>query len=659
MQKRKMAAIAGVTLLSASFLAACGNASSNSGSGKETTYSYVYTEDPTSLDYIAFNRQQVSDIVTNMVDGLLENDKYGNLIPSLAEDWKVSKDGLTYTYTLREGVKWYTAEGEEYADVTAEDFVTSIKHAVDTKSEGLYIIQGSIAGLDDYVNGKSKDFSTVGVKALDERTVQYTLNEPEPFWNSKLTMSIMLPVNADFLESKGKDFGKVEPSGILYNGAYRISAMTSKSSIEYVKNENYWDADNVKIDNVKLTFYDGQDPESLIKGFTDGNYTNARVYPNSSSYASVKKQYADNIVYSLQDATVYFTALNLNRTNYGHTAKTTDAQKTSTKKALLNKDFRQALTFAFDRENYVSQNVGKDSTDKPLRNLMVPPSFVSAGEKSFGDLVTEKVVSYGDEWANVDFSDAQNGLYNVEKAKAELEKAKASLAAEGVEFPIHLDMPVNQSSEIGVQQASSLKQSIEAALGTDNVVVDLQMVDADTFQNISFYTETPEQNDYDISYGGWGPDYQDPSTYLDIFETNSGASATKIGIDAKSTDIITAVGLDKYNELLKAASDEKLDVVKRYEKYAEAQAWLTDSAIVIPFMSLGGTPSVSKVVPYTAAAGDIGIKGGGAPYYFKYMEVGAETNKAEDVYAKREKWLKEKAKSNAEAQEKLADHVEK
>ena len=370
MQKRKMAAIASVTLLSASFLAACGNASSNGGSGKETTYSYVYTEDPTSLDYIAFNRQQVSDIVTNMVDGLLENDKYGNLIPSLAEDWKVSKDGLTYTYTLREGVKWYTAEGEEYADVTAEDFVTSIKHAVDTKSEGLYIIQGSIAGLDDYVNGKSKDFSTVGVKALDERTVQYTLNEPEPFWNSKLTMSIMLPVNADFLESKGKDFGKVEPSGILYNGAYRISAMTSKSSIEYVKNENYWDADNVKIDNVKLTFYDGQDPESLIKGFTDGNYTNARVYPNSSSYASVKKQYADNIVYSLQDATVYFTALNLNRTNYGHTAKTTDAQKTSTKKALLNKDFRQALTFAFDRENYVSQNVGKDSTDKPLRNFL-------------------------------------------------------------------------------------------------------------------------------------------------------------------------------------------------------------------------------------------------------------------------------------------------
>lgn len=657
MQKRKMAAIAGVTLLSASFLAACGNASSNGSSGT-TTYSYVYTEDPVSLDYIAHNRAQVSDIITNMVDGLLENDQYGNLIPSLAEDWKVSADGLTYTYTIREGVKWYTAAGEEYADVTAHDFVTSLKHAVDTKSEGLYVVQDSIAGLDDYINGKTKDFETVGVKAIDDYTLQYTLTQPEPYWNSKLTMAIMLPVNAEFLESKGEDFGKVEPDGILYNGAYFISSMTSKSAIEYTKNENYWDADKVKIENVKLTFYDGQDPESLVKGFTEGIYTNARVYPNSSSYASVKKQYADNITYSLQDATIYYTALNINRSNYGHTSKTTDAQKTSTKKALLNKDFRQALTFAFDRQNYVAQNVGEDAAERPLRNLIVAPTFVSAGEKSFGDLVTEKVVSYGDEWADVDFSDAQNGLYNVEKAKAEFEKAKATLAAEGVEFPIRLDMPVTQSSELSVQQSSSMKQSIEAALGTDNVIIDLQMLDEDTFQNVAFYTETPDQNDYDISYGGWSPDYQDPSTYLDIFNTASGAMSNKIGIDSNSTEAIAAVGLTEYDNLLKEAAAEKLDVVKRYEKYAAAQAWLTDSALVIPFMSLGGTPSVSKVVPYTAATSDIGIKGGGI-YYFKYMEIGTETNKAEDVYAKREKWLEEKAKSNAEAQEKLADHVEK
>ncbi|MCP1640010.1 peptide ABC transporter substrate-binding protein [Streptococcus gallinaceus] len=656
MQKRKIVAIAGVTLLSAAFLSACGNSSSKSETS--STYSYVYTEDPTSLDYIAYNRQQVSDIVTNMVDGLLENDKYGNLVPSLAEDWKVSKDGLTYTYTLRKGVKWYTAEGEEYADVTANDFVTSLKHAVETKSEGLYIIQNSIKGLDDYVTGKTKDFSTVGVKAVDDHTVQYTLNQPESFWNSKLTMSIMLPLNADFLASKGKDFGKVSPDGILYNGAYRISAMTSKSSLEYTKNENYWDADNVKIDNVKLTYYGGDDPESLIKGFTDGNYSNARVFPNSSSYKSVKEKYKDNITYGLQDATTYYTVLNVNRGNYAHTSKTTDAQKTASQKALQNKDFRQAIAFGFDRQTYLAQSVGEDASDKALRNTFVPPTFVSAGSTSFGDLVTKDLVSYGDQWKDIDLSDAQNGLYKPEKAKAEIAKAKEALTAQGVEFPIHLDMAVNQSSEISVQQASSLKQSIEKSLGTDNVVIDLQMMDTDTFQNAAFYAEGAAQMDYDISYAGWGPDYQDPSTYLDVFNTKNGASLERLGLNGeKDTALIQEIGLDKYDALLKEASAETQDVAARYEKYAKAQAWLTDSALVIPYMSLGGTPGVSKVVPYTASTADIGIKGGGS--FFKYMEVGTKVNNAKDVYKKREKWLKEKAKSNAKAQEELADHVEK
>ena len=655
MQKRKVAALAGITLLSVGFLAACGNGSSSNSAA--TTYSYVYTEDPTSLDYIAYNRQQVSDIVTNMVDGLLENDKYGNLIPALAESWTVSKDGLTYTYKLRKGVKWYTSDGEEYAEVTANDFVTSIKHAVDTKSEGLFIIQDSIAGLADYVNGTEKDFSKVGVKAVDDYTVQYTLARPETYWNSKLTMSIMLPLNAEFLESKGEDFGKVAPDGILYNGAYTISSMTSKSSMEYTKNENYWDADNVKIENVKLTYYDGADPESLINGFTDGTYSNARVYPNSSSYASVKEKYADNITYSMQDATTYYYVTNVNRQNYTHTAKTTDAQKTSSKKALQNKDFRQALTFAFDRKNYMAQSLGEDAAANALRNTLVPPTFVSEGETSFGELVTKKLVEYGDEWANVDLSDAQDGFYNAEKAKAELEKAKATLTADGVEFPIHLDLPVNQSSEIGVQQASSLKQSIEASLGTDNVVIDLVMLDSDTFQNVAYYTESADQNDYDLSYAGWGPDYQDPSTYLDMLSSKSGANVMKLGLDAtKTPDEIKTVGIDQYDSLLDAAAAETTDIKARYEKYAAAQAWLTDSALIIPFQSLGATPSVSKVVPYTASYSEVGIKGGGA--FYKYMEVGTEINKAEDVYAKREEWLEEKAKSNAKAQEELASHVE-
>ena len=97
--------------------------------------------------------------------------------------WSVSQDGLTYTYTIRKDAKWYTSEGEEYAPVKAQDFVTGLKYAADNKSEALYLVQESIKGLDAYVKGEVKDFAEVGIKALDDQTVQYTLNKPESFWN--------------------------------------------------------------------------------------------------------------------------------------------------------------------------------------------------------------------------------------------------------------------------------------------------------------------------------------------------------------------------------------------------------------------------------------------------------------------------------------------
>ena len=130
--------------------------------------------------------------------------------------------------------------------------------------------------------------------------------------------------------------------------------------------------------------------------------------------------------------------VNIDRQSYKYTSKTTDEEKTSTKKALLNKDFRQALNFAFDRTSYSAQLNGEDGAALAVRNLFVKPDFVSAGEKTFGDLVTEKVVSYGDEWKDVNFADGQDGLYNADKAKAELAKAKKTLEADGVKFPIHI-----------------------------------------------------------------------------------------------------------------------------------------------------------------------------------------------------------------------------
>ncbi|MBP2624090.1 peptide ABC transporter substrate-binding protein [Streptococcus oricebi] len=640
----------GVLVTSSLLLVACGG-----GKAKDTsTYSYVYMSDPTTLDYTVSNRAVDSDVAGNLVDGLMETDKYGNLVPSLAKDWTVSKDGLTYTYKLRKDAKWYTSEGEEYADVKAEDFVTGLKHAVDAKSEAIYLVQNSVKGLDAYIKGEDKDFSHVGIKALDDHTIQYTLNQPESFWNSKTTMGILFPINAEFLKSQGKNFGAPKTSGILSNGPYLLKSLTSKSSIEYAKNPGYYDKDNVHVENVKLTFYDGSDQESLARGFSDGSYTIGAVYPNSSNYASIKKKYKDNIVYGPQNGTSYYYAFNLNRQAYNHTAKTSDGQKNATKEALLNKDFRQALNFAFNRTPYLAQVNGEDAANKQLRNTLVPPTFVQVGDKSFGSVVESKLQAYGDEWSGVKLDDAQDAFYSPEKAKAKLAKAKEALQAQGVEFPIHLDTPVNQSNTAGVQQAQSLKQSIESVLGKENVVIDIHQMSEDEEGKITYYAETAAQKDYDLAIGGWSADYQDPSSYLDIFNS-AGASLNQFGLEAKDAAIIEKLGLADYEKLNQAADAITTDTDTRYEKYAESQAWLTDSSLILPYQSLGGRASLTKVKPFTKAYSWVGIKG--EVYTFKYLEVQADPVTTKDYDAAYKKWQKEKEESNAKAKEELKKHI--
>ncbi|WP_373075876.1 peptide ABC transporter substrate-binding protein [Streptococcus infantis] len=647
--KAKYAALTGVVLSAGILLSACGNSSTGS-----KTYSYVYTSDPSSLNYLAENRATTNDIVVNLVDGLMENDQYGNYIPSLAEDWSVSKDGLTYTYKLRKDAKWYTADGEEYAPVTAQDFVTGLKYAADKKSEALYLVQESVAGLDDYITGKTTDFSTVGVKALDDQTVQYTLTRPESYWNSKTTSTILFPVNAEFLKSKGDDFGTVDPSSILYNGPFLMKSFVSKSVIEFKKNPNYWDAKNVFVDDVKLAYYDGSDQDALARNFVEGAYSYARLYPNSSSFEGIKEKNKDNIIYSLQDATSYFLNFNLDRKSYKFTSKTSDAEKKSTQEAVLNKNFRQAINFAYDRTAYGAQSQGEDGATKILRNLVVPPNFVSINGKDFGEVVASKMVNYGKEWQGINFADAQDPYYNAEKAKAKFAEAKKELQAKGVQFPIHLDMTVDQAAKKGVQEANSMKQSIEAALGAENVVIDIQQLTTEDYDNSSYLAQTASQKDYDLYNGGWGPDYQDPSTYLDVLNLNSGGLLQNLGLEpGEANDKAKAVGLDVYTQMLEEANAEQ-DLNKRYDKYAEAQAWLVDSSLAIPNVSKGGTPTLRKTVPFSAAFSQAGNKGVESYKYVKLQDKIVTTAEYEEA---RQKWLKEKEESNKKAQEDFAKHV--
>ena len=641
----------GLVLATGILLSACGQSNTDT-----STYSSTFSANPTTFNYLLDYYADNTAVITNLVDGLLENDSYGNLVPALAEDWSVSSDGLTYTYKLRKDAKWYTADGEEYASVKAQDFVTGIKYAADNKGQAMDLIQNSIKGLNDYVTGVTNDFSTVGVKALDDYTVEYTLTRPEPYWNSKTTNSILFPVNEEFLKSKDKDFGTLTPDSILYNGPYLLKDFTSKSSIEYVKNPHYYDHDKVTIEKVKLAYFDGSDQEMTIRNFESGAYSIAGVYPNSSNYAKTKEKYQDNIVYSLQDKTSWYFNFNVNRKTYNHTAKTTDEQKKSAQTAILNKNFRQAINFGIDRTAYSAQSNGEEAASKTLRNTLVPPTFVQVGDKTFGEVTASKLVNYGTEWSGINLADAQDAYFNKEKAQAKFAEAKKELEAQGVTFPIHLDVPVDQTNKNAVSGMNSVKQTLETVLGSDNIVIDVQQLSTDDFGNVAFLAPNPAARDYDLNFDGWVGDYQDPSTYLDPFNAETGFYLKIFGLDAKEDqELIKSLGLDIYTKLLKEADAENEDVAKRYEKYAEAQAWMIDNSLVMSAMSNGGTASVTKVTPFTRAYSLVGIKGDGNNY--KYMRLQKDPVTKKQFDEAKAKWEAESKKAIEKSQKEFENHV--
>ncbi|EGP4757571.1 peptide ABC transporter substrate-binding protein [Enterococcus faecium] len=656
-----MKKVLALLLVSAVMLGACGSNAKGSSSSKKSDlvseYSSVYVTDLETLDYTFSSRKTNSDHYTNFVEGLLENDQYGNLKGDMAKSWEVSDDGLTYTYHLRKGVPWVDSEGNEYgADVTANDFVTGLKHAVDVQSETLYIVADSIKGLSDYIDGKTNDFSTVGVKAVDDYTLQYTLNKPEPFWNSKTTYGILYPINEEFLKSKGKDFGKPTPDSILYNGPFILANNTAKSVIEYTKNESYWDPKNVHLDTVKWTYNDGSDPDGLFKSYENGELSLARVYPNSPGYKDVTKAYPDGVTWSQTGGSTYNLTFNFNRGTFDATSKTTDKEKEDTQKAILDRNFRLAILFGFDKKSYNAQSVGEEGATKALRNTLVPADFVEIGGKPYGDTVASKLKALdSDAFGDVNLSDGQDGYYNADKAKEYMEKAKTELEAKGVQFPIHLDMPVEETSEISVNMVKSLKKSVETSLGSDNVVVDVQLLNEDKYLAATYQATTGQAGDFDITNAsGWGPDYTDPSSYLNIYDSRKGDMIHTLGLEASavvqgtdpSTAAKKAINLSEYDALLDKAAAITDDLDARYTAYADAEAWLLDNALQVPIYADGGTPRVTNVVPFSGPYGWAGI----AANKLKYVEVQSDIVTTDQYDKAKKAWETKKEETTKEAE---------
>ena len=638
--KKKLAILIAVGLLT---LAGC--SSKTSGIATDI-YRGVFSTDINTLDYTISTRDTDSDHFANFIDGLSENDSKGNFVPATSlEAPSVSDDGLEITYKIRKGVQWITSDQQVYDELKPSDYITGMKHAVEQKSNALYLVADSIQGLAEYIKNPSLGFDTVGMVADDEAmTLTYKLLRPEPFFNTKTTYGVMFPINASFLESKGDEFGTPKPDSILYNGPFILSNNTEKSKIEYIQNPYYWDKENVFIKKVSYDYFDQKDVDSLVRGYEQGMYTAARVFPNSASYPEVSKRYEGSINASLPTGSTFNITFNLNRESYKHTHHT-DKSKADAHKALLNKSFRQAIMFGIDKGASNAQNAGNDMKEKSLRNMLTPSEFVHINGKTYGEVVQAKLVAMNPElYSDVNVNDGVEGVYNPEKAKKVFEKAVKELG--DVTLPIQLDFPAVSESDVLLNQAKSIKASIEDSIGSENIQINIVLLGKTEYQQSSFFIESGSGADYDMSSAsGWSADFVDPSGYLDIYNSKNGSNLNFIGLDGVSTEpgskesnkeALKTVGFYEYSKLLEKADSIIDDLDARNEAYADAEAWLFDNVIQIPLKAGGGMPSVSNIVPFTKPSSYTGL----GSSRFKFMKIQdtivsqEQFNKAYDEYLK-------------------------
>ena len=617
------------------------------------TFSMIANFDITTLDYVYNNKSSNGDYVNNFVEGLLTQDNHGKLVPGMASEWSCNDDASEWYFTIRDDAVWSTSAGEEYDAVTAEDFVTGLKHAVDSKSETLGLVADLIVGLREYSNGTGK-WEDVGIKA-DGNQLTYTLTGPCGYFDGMTTYTILWPINAEFLESKGSDFGAVEPDSILYNGCYILSSLVPAQEVRFDANPNYYDAKNVFVQHVVVTYSDGKDPAQNLNMFVNGEVTSTTVNQSLPEVvAKAAELYPDNQYKSMTTATSYWGAFNWDRQMYAlyndpsvSTTSKTDAQKADAKAAILNADFRRAVYAAYSAHAVEAITLGEEHADGVIRNTLVPYTFQTTSDgRTYGSIVEKYAAELVADYEGIDLNDGHDAWYNPALAKTFAERAKEELGDSVSEWPIHIDVPVYAASENQKNMQLAMKKSIEDAIG-DYVVIDLQFLEGNSsVYYSSFYNQpTGEDNSIDLVFdAGWGPDYGDPLTYLHCFDVHDGDMLNYSGINIESQGqseeqkaVLETLGLNEVQEIVDQATAATGD--ERIELFAKAEAMLLTNGILRPYATSGANISISKVKPFTVGYGLYGQAAYNQVPYFKYMQLLDEPVTAAEYEAAKEAWM--------------------
>lgn len=508
---KKLFAVALTVALGMSTLVGCG------GSGTSGKQELVYNLGAVNktIDPALNNAVDGSTVIANAFEGLMRLDKNQKAELGVAKEYKVSDDGLTYTFTIKDDAKW--SDGK---NVEAKDFVYAWLRALDPATAAEYAYQlYYIKGAEAYNSGKGKK-EDVAVKAVDEKTVEFTLAAPTPYFLELLAFPTYMPVREDIISADANGWA-LKPETYVSNGAFKMSEYNQKDSLVFVKNDNYWDKKNVKLD--KLTFKMIEDETSAYVSLQQKQFDMTKALPTAEIQQGVK----DGIVKISPSLSTYFFALNL-----GNNSSKLPADVS---KALSNKEVRKAMNLAIDRKAIV-ENVTK-------ANQIPAHSFVPLGIKG----------ADGKEFSSKDYWKTDDNAANVAEAKK-------ILAAAG--YPDGQGLPtfelVYNTSEGHKAIAESVQQMWKA------IGVNVNLVN----QEWAVFQDTRKNGNFQIARHGWSGDYTDPMTFLDMWTTTSGQN------DCKFANA-------EYDALIAKAKVEQ-DAAKRFEIMRQAEDILMAELPVLP-----------------------------------------------------------------------------
>ena len=572
-------------------LTACGGGGGGSADDDRSVFRRLYGSEVETLNYLYTSNTNDYEMCANMVDCLVEYDQYGVMQPALAESWEHNDDYTEWTFHIRPGVKWVDAEGNEVADVTANDWVSSARWVNDAanNSSNQYMYNGIVKNAEAYFNytayllesengTRTTDdegdpiepvaevsFDDVGVKAVDDQTLVYTMETPCTYFPTVLSYTTYMPVYGPFLEEMGDSFG-VDNYSVLYNGAYIMTSFEPQNQRILTKNETYWDKDNVFIDEIQYLYNTSATqlgPESFIRGEVDWAQIDASILsawledPERQNMVSPSRA---NVSFS------YFFCFNFE-------PRFDDSlDPDNWLLAVNNENFRQSIRYGLDRINALTV-VEPEDPESLLNRTITPATFTSAAGLDYTQYPALQEISSSDG-------------FNEELALQYKEAAVEELTAAGATFPIQMYMRYNPDTANWDRECQVIEQQLEGLLGTDYIDI---VVEAGPSTN--FLSTVRRAGDYGFMKCNWGADYADPQTWTDPFKELDN-SYNFMGTDAdtvigqepctnKSAE--TQALTDQYYDLVEAAKAITTDTEARYAAFAEAEAFLIDHAFVIPF----------------------------------------------------------------------------